>query len=65
MPPRESVGGYARVLERRRAVSLARDLREAEDLSIAQIAERLGRSPQAGSNDGTAERSGARKGTRP
>jgi AraC-like DNA-binding protein len=36
---------YDRVLERRRAVALARHLREAAGLSIAQIAERLGRSP--------------------
>ena len=36
---------YDRVLERRRAVALARHFREAEGLSIAQIAERLGRSP--------------------
>jgi AraC-like DNA-binding protein len=34
-----------RVVERRRAVALARHYREAEGLSIAQIAERLGRSP--------------------
>jgi len=34
-----------RVTERRRAVALARHFREAEGLSIAQIAERLGRSP--------------------
>ena len=34
-----------RVAERRRAVALARHYREAESLSIAQIAERLGRSP--------------------
>jgi AraC-like DNA-binding protein len=33
------------VLERRRAVALARHFREAEGLSIAQIADRLGRSP--------------------
>lgn len=33
------------MLERRRAVALARHFREAEGLSIAQIAERLGRSP--------------------
>ncbi len=33
-----------RVAERRRAVALARHLREAEGLSIAQIAARLGRS---------------------
>ena len=36
---------WARVLERRRAVALARHYREAEGLSIAQIADRLGRSP--------------------
>ncbi|MGZ4322899.1 MAG: helix-turn-helix domain-containing protein [Solirubrobacteraceae bacterium] len=34
-----------RVAERRRAVALARHFREAEGLSIAQIAKRLGRSP--------------------
>jgi len=34
-----------RVAERRRAVALARHFREVEGLSIAQIAERLGRSP--------------------
>jgi hypothetical protein len=34
-----------RVVERRRAVALARHFREAEGLSIAQIADRLGRSP--------------------
>jgi len=34
-----------RVAERRRAVALARHFREAEGLSIAQIAGRLGRSP--------------------
>ena len=36
---------YDRVLERRRAVALARHFREAEGLSITQIAARLGRSP--------------------
>lgn len=36
---------YDRVVGRRRAVALARHFREAEGLSIAQIAERLGRSP--------------------
>jgi hypothetical protein len=36
---------YERVLERRRAVALARHFREAEGLPIAQIADRLGRSP--------------------
>ena len=34
-----------RVAERRRAVVLARHFREAEGLSIAEIADRLGRSP--------------------
>jgi AraC-like DNA-binding protein len=34
-----------RVVERRRAVALARHYREAEGLSIGQIADRLGRSP--------------------
>jgi len=34
-----------RVVERRRAVALARHYREAEGLSIARIADRLGRSP--------------------
>jgi hypothetical protein len=38
-PPADRVG------ERRRAVALARHFREAEGLSIAQIADRLGRSP--------------------
>ena len=36
---------YDRVVERRRAVAVARHFREAEGLSIAQIADRLGRSP--------------------
>ena len=36
--------GYDRVIERRRAVALAH-FREAEGLSIAEIAERFGRSP--------------------
>ena len=36
---------YDRVVERRRAVALAHHFREAEGLSIAQIAARLGRSP--------------------
>jgi DNA-binding NarL/FixJ family response regulator len=40
-----SSAGTDRVVERRRAVSLARHFREAEGLSIAQIADRLGRSP--------------------
>lgn len=34
---------YDRVVERRRAVALARHFRESEGLSTAQIAERLGR----------------------
>jgi hypothetical protein len=37
--------GTHRVLERRRAVALARHYREFEGLSIRQIADRLGRSP--------------------
>src|SRR5438270_1689899 len=37
--------GYDRVLERRRAVALAQHYRHEEGLSIAQIADRLGRSP--------------------
>jgi hypothetical protein len=37
-----------RVAERRRAVGLARHFREAEDLSIAQIAQRVGRSERLG-----------------
>jgi hypothetical protein len=36
---------YDRVVERRRAVALARHFREAEALSIAHIAALLGRSP--------------------
>ena len=36
---------YDRVVERRRAVALAWHFREADGLSIAQIADRLGRSP--------------------
>jgi hypothetical protein len=36
---------WARVIERHRAVALATHYRKAEGLSIAQIAERLGRSP--------------------
>jgi AraC-like DNA-binding protein len=37
--------GLRRIVERRRAVPLARHFRVAEGLSIAQIADRLGRSP--------------------
>ncbi|MGN6168802.1 MAG: hypothetical protein ACTHQQ_11625 [Solirubrobacteraceae bacterium] len=40
-----STAAYDRVIERRRAVALARHFREAEGLSIAQIADRLSRSP--------------------
>ena len=40
-----SHAGTDRVLERRRAVALARHYREFEGLSIRQIADRLGRSP--------------------
>jgi DNA-binding NarL/FixJ family response regulator len=44
-PWRSTVCAVDRVAERRRAVALALHFREAEGLSIAQIAERLGRSP--------------------
>jgi AcrR family transcriptional regulator len=40
-----STARMSRVLERRRAVALARHYREFEGLSIRQIADRLGRSP--------------------
>ncbi|HWK17775.1 MAG TPA: helix-turn-helix domain-containing protein [Solirubrobacteraceae bacterium] len=40
-----STVGTGRVLERRRAVALARHYRDFEGLSIRQIADRLGRSP--------------------
>jgi len=40
-----STGELERVVESRRAVALARHFREAEGLSNAQIAERLGRAP--------------------
>jgi len=40
-----STAGTGRVLERRRAVALARHYREFGGLSIRQIADRLGRSP--------------------
>jgi DNA-binding NarL/FixJ family response regulator len=43
--PSDGPAAYDRVLERRRAVALARHFREAEGLSVAQIADRLGRSP--------------------
>jgi AcrR family transcriptional regulator len=42
---RASTAGTDRVLERRRAVALARHYWEVEGLSIRQIADRLGRSP--------------------
>jgi hypothetical protein len=45
MSPWTSPAIYDHVAERRRAVALARHLREAEGLSISQIDERLGRSP--------------------
>jgi len=45
MSSRVASPAYDRVLERRRAVALARHFRDAEGLSIAQIADRLGRSP--------------------
>lgn len=40
-----SMPAYSRVTERRRAVTVAQHFREAEGLSIMQIAERLGRAP--------------------
>ena len=43
--PNASTAPIDRVAERRRAVALARHFREAEGISIAQIADRLGRSP--------------------
>jgi AraC-like DNA-binding protein len=45
MSSHEPAGAYDRVVERRRAVALARHFRDAEGLSIAQIADRLDRSP--------------------
>ena len=42
---RRAASAYDRVSERRRAVALARHFSDAEGLSIAQIADRLGRSP--------------------
>jgi AraC-like DNA-binding protein len=45
MTPNASAAVADRVVERRRAVALANHYREVEGLSIAQIAERLGRSP--------------------
>ncbi|MGO9497688.1 MAG: helix-turn-helix domain-containing protein [Solirubrobacteraceae bacterium] len=40
-----STAGSDRVVERRRAVALARHYRESEGLSVREIADRLGRSP--------------------
>ena len=40
-----STAGSDRVVERRRAVALARHYRESAGLSIREIADRLGRSP--------------------
>ena len=45
MTSKASTAGTGRVLERRRAVALARHYREFEGLSIRQIADRLGRTP--------------------
>lgn len=45
MAPKASRPPLERVLERRRAVALARHYRDAEGLSIRQIADHLGRSP--------------------
>jgi AraC-like DNA-binding protein len=45
MSPGTSSAAYDRVSERRRAVALAHHFREAEGLSIGEIADRLGRSP--------------------
>ena len=45
MTGNSSTAGTGRVLERRRAVALARHYREFEGLSIREIADRLGRSP--------------------
>ncbi|MFL5860360.1 MAG: hypothetical protein ACJ780_06230 [Solirubrobacteraceae bacterium] len=45
MAPHQPAVAHNRVIERRRAVALARHYREFDGLSIAQIAGRLGRSP--------------------
>ena len=45
MTGKASTAGIDRIVERRRAVALARHYREFEGLSIRQIADRLGRSP--------------------
>ena len=45
MASKTATSSTDRVVERRRAVALARNFREAEGLSIIQIAERLGRAP--------------------
>ena len=46
MTGKASTAGADRVLERRRAVALARHYREFEGLSMREIADRLGRSPR-------------------
>jgi hypothetical protein len=64
MSSRRPAAAYDRVSERRRAVALARHFREAEGLSIVQIAARLGRSPatiQAYFYDPTGEKARAVK----
>ena len=45
MTAKASTAGTGPVLERRRAVALARHYRESEGLSVREIADRLGRSP--------------------
>ena len=45
MTGKASTAGTVRILERRRAVALARHYREFEGLSIREIADRLWRSP--------------------
>ena len=64
MAPNDHAGRADRVVEGRRAVALARHYREAEGLSIAQIADCLGRSPatiNAYFYDPTGEKAGAVK----
>jgi AraC-like DNA-binding protein len=64
MAPNARTAVADRVVERRRAVALARHYREAEGLSIVQIADRLGRSPatiKAYFYDPTGEKAGAVK----
>ena len=65
MTGKASTAGSDRVLERRRAVALARHYREFEGLSIREIADRLGRSPatvKAYFYDPTGEKARAVKG---